>query len=216
VAGQTIRRPLWRAFPEAELASGAAFVRAGGHAAVSVEGRAAPAIWLLLPCGADGTLPALSRWVVLMLGRRTYSIVRSAPARGLALLRVPRRFESKVSAWCDRDAHWTGSTRTISLDCTSCGACCVGCRPVLGPPDITRWRRAGRADLARRSYTRRHGGFLMLRLRESDNACVHLDGRSCGIYPLRPYVCRVFPVGCEGCLDARRLELGIVDGAAGA
>ena len=213
MAGQTIDRPLWRAFPEESLTGAAAFVRAGGHGVVWAPGRARPAAWLLLPCGTDGTLSPLSQWVVMILGRRTYALVSSRPARGLALLRVPRRFEQRVSGWCERDETWPGATRTIALDCTACGACCVGCRAVLRPPDLTRWHRAGRTDLAARSYIRRQNGRLLLRLRDSDNACVHLDQKSCGIYPLRPYVCRIFPVGSEGCLDARRIVLGAVDGA---
>ena len=213
MAGQPIVRPVWRAFPEDSLTRAAAFVRAGGHGVVWAPGRARPAAWLLLPCGADGILPPLSEWVVLMLGRQTYGVVRSRPARGLGLLRVPRHYESKVSAWCERDRSWLGATRTISLDCTTCGVCCIGCRPVIQPSDVKRWHRDGRADLGARNYVRRQGGKLLLRMRNNDNACVHLDQKRCGIYPLRPNVCRIFPVGCEGCLDARRLELDIVDGA---
>jgi uncharacterized protein len=213
MAGQTIDRPLWRAFPEDSLTHAAAFVRAGGHGVVWAPGRARPAAWLLLPCGPDGILAPLSLWVVILLGRRTYGVVRSRPARGLALLRVPRRSEQRVSDWCARDQTFVGATRTIALDCTACGACCVGCRPILRPPDVTRWRRAGRADLAAPSYIRRQGGRLLLRLSDTDHSCVHLDQKRCGIYPLRPYVCRIFPVGSEGCLDARRIVLGAVDGA---
>jgi hypothetical protein len=205
---------LWRAFAEDALPQAAAFARAGGHAVVWVHGRRSRAAWLLLPCDRRGQARPLSRWVMLMFGRRTYGLVRSRPAQGVGLLRVPRRFEPDVVTWCDRDAGWRGATRQLTLDCTSCGACCRGCRPVLRPSDLARWRAAGRADLAGRAFTRRSAGVVFLRLRETDNACVHLDGARCTIYPLRPFVCRLFPVGCEGCLEARRQTFGIDDRAA--
>ena len=211
MSAQIIRRPVWKAFPEASLSRAAAFARAGGHAVVWEPGHT-PSAWLLMPCTKAG-LSELSRWVLVLLGRRTFGKVRGAPARGLALIRVPRRFQSRVAAWCHRDSRWRGATRAIALECTSCGACCHGCRPTLLPPDLTRWRKAGRLDLASRRYTRKSQGHLIIRLRPVDNGCVHLDGRRCGIYPLRPYACSIFPPGCESCLSVRATTFGIVDGA---
>ena len=209
---QHIERPLWRAFPESSFPAAVRHVQAGGNAVVWEEVRAAERAWLLLPCEPDGSVRPLSHWTILMFGRRSYGLVRSPDARGLALLRVPRRFEADVEAWCVRDAAWRGATRRIALDCTACGACCHGCRPVLRPGDLQRWRTAGRRDLLTRRYVRRSGGALVLRQRESGGACVHLRGARCDIYPLRPLVCRIFPVGSEGCLEARRLRFGLVDG----
>jgi Fe-S-cluster containining protein len=150
-----------------------------------------------------------------MFRRRSYGLVRSRPASGLALLRVPRACEPDVVTWCERDEAWPGSTRSIALDCTACGACCHGCRPVLRPDDLARWRAAGRPDLLGRRYVRRSGGVSVLGMRAADGACVHLNGARCDIYPIRPMVCRFFPMGSEGCLEARRLHFGLVDGRAG-
>lgn len=211
VPGEVVRRPLWRAFPEASLVRAAAFARAGGHAVIWAPARRLPAAWLLMPCTKDGLSP-LSRWVLVLLGRRSYGEVQVEPAKGLALIKVARRFHPRLAAWCHRDAHWRAATRTITLDCTSCGACCHNCRAMLLPPDLTRWRKAGRADLAGGRYIRRSRGQLVIRLRPTDQGCVHLDGRLCGIYPLRPYACRIFPPGSESCLSARRSVFGLVDG----
>lgn len=210
MSAQTIRRPLWKAFSEGSLARAAAFARAGGHAVVWAPGRR-PSAWVLMPCTTVG-VSELSRWVLVLFGRRTYGKVRRAPARGLALIRVSRRFERHVSAFCHRDSRWRGATRTMTLDCTSCGACCHDCRPQLLPSDLTRFRRAGRIDLANRQNTRQYRGKRVIRLRPIDQACIHLDGCRCSIYPIRPYACRVFPVGCESCLKARADALHIVDG----
>jgi Fe-S-cluster containining protein len=194
------------------LVRAAAFARAGGHAVIWAPARRSPAAWLLMPCTKDG-LPLLSRWVLVLLGRRTYGEVQVEPAKGLALIKVARRFHPRLAAWCHRDSHWRAATRPLTLDCMSCGACCHNCRPALLPPDLTRWRKADRADLGAGRYVRRIGGQLVIRLRPADHGCVHLDGRRCGIYPLRPYACRIFPPGCESCLGARRAVFGIVDGA---
>lgn len=170
-----------------------------------------PVAWLLMPCAKDGLSP-LSRWVLVLLGRRSYGEVQVEPAKGLALIRVARRFHRRLAGWCHRDAAWRGATRAITLECTTCGACCHNCRATLLPPDLTKWRKVGRDDLAGRRFIRHSRGQLIIRLRPADQGCVHLDGRRCGIYPLRPYACRIFPAGSESCLGARLSEFGIVDG----
>jgi Fe-S-cluster containining protein len=73
------------------------------------------------------------------------------------------------------------------------------------------WRRAGRTDLLSQAYTRRSKGEVVLRL-TANGRCMHLGrGNRCGIYPLRPANCSVFPVGAEPCLSAREETLGIID-----
>jgi Fe-S-cluster containining protein len=210
VSANVIRRPVWRRFSESSLAAAAAFARAGGHAVVSVPGRPRP-VWLLMPCTTAGLSP-LSRWVLVLLGRRTYGEVRTSPAKGLALIRVARRFEARVADWCQRDSRWRTATRTLELECTACGACCRHCHPALLPPDLTRWRKAGRFELADLEHTDEHRGHRVIRLRPVDDRCIHLEGTRCGIYSIRPYACRVFPPGCESCLSARTEAFGTIDG----
>jgi uncharacterized protein len=210
VSRQIVRRPLWKAFQETSLPRAAAFARAGGHAVVWAADQP-PSAWLLMPSTKD-RLSELSRWALVLLGRSTFGRVRRAPARGLALIRVPRRFESRVAAWCHRDSQWRGATRAIALECTTCGACCHHCHPAVLGSDLARWRKAGRLDLANRRNTSQYHGHRVIRLRPVDQACLHLDGQQCSIYAIRPYACRVFPPGCESCLMARREVFGIVDG----
>jgi hypothetical protein len=204
---QAIRRPLWKAFTERKLLAAARHVRAGGHALVWAEGPAAPIAWMLLPCDPEG-ISDLAWMSMLAVGRRRYAIVRSAPAEGLALARVPRRHEAKVVRWCERDAGSSGAMQPIELDCTACAACCHHARVEIGIRDRGRWRRGGRGDLSAPRWLRRSEGKTVLRQREQTAACVHLEGTLCGIYELRPDACRAFVPGSEPCLSARRARFG--------
>ena len=206
-----IRRPLWRAFRESALPGAARHVRAGGHALVWSEGKTRPAAWLLLPCDRDGGLPELTSWSLLNLRRRSYDRIEEGTAAGLALLRLPRRFEDKVNAWCARDERWPGSERDVELDCTACGACCQLACVRLEEHDLDRWRAARRADLCGKRFVSTGPSQPVLNRRQADGACVHLRGTRCGIYALRPEACRVFLPGSEQCLTARRRQLGVAE-----
>lgn len=181
-------------------------MRAGGFAAVFYP---KGDIKLLLPRARDGALTEMSLWALLALEIRRWGSARSGSARRLAAVRVKKRHRSIIREWCERDAGQPESTRTMELDCLSCGACCRDNRVVLEPPDLARWR-AERPELLGPAYVRRSNGTVLLKLAEG--ACVHLGkGNRCQVYPLRPDNCSEFPVGAEPCLAARLETLGIVD-----
>lgn len=182
-------------------------MKAGGHAIVWRPGKGPkPVAWMLLPTGPDGELPELSFWSILALDKRKYELVDKGPAKGLATMRVPRALEYVVDEWCERDAKHMGTTRTIVLDCVKCAACCRENRVILYDDDFARWKQAGRDDLRGKAYTRNDKGDVVLRLKTEDKTCVHLNGKFCGIYPLRPDNCSMFPAGSEPCLTSREVE----------
>ncbi|MCL2450901.1 MAG: YkgJ family cysteine cluster protein, partial [Polyangiaceae bacterium] len=135
------------------------------------------------------------------------------PFAGLAYVRVPHDCYSIVRDRAARDSIHPGPTRDIDLDCLQCGACCRDNRVVLDDDDVARFEQAGRGELARRPYTKRDSGQIVLVLRR-DKDCRHLGAdNKCAIYALRPSACSTFPVGSECCLSSREEEMGIVDGA---
>jgi hypothetical protein len=138
--GHIVRRPLWRAFQEDPLAPAARHVRAGGHALVWSEGKTRPAAWLLLPRDDEGRLSELTSWSLFALRRRRYDRIEHGVAADLALVRLPRRFQEKVTGWCVRDERWPGSTCDVELDCTACAACCQLACVRLEEADLDRWR----------------------------------------------------------------------------
>ena len=207
----TIRRPLWRSFPERSLARAVRHVRGGGHAIVWDMEPRRPVARMLLPCDREGFPLELARWAMLSLHRRGWGVLKEGIARGLALVRVPRKFERSAEAWCKRDAQWPGSVREIRLDCTTCAACCHQNRVILSGPDVARWREAGRSELGTRRYARSEAGKRIVRLVGDHEACIHLRDRLCGIYPVRPDMCRQFLPGSESCLAARRIVRGFAE-----
>ena len=105
-----------------------------------------------------------------------------------------------------------------ALDCVRCGACCCntdGNRAEgfvdyveVFPNDVLRKR----PDLIGRFAVRNVDKKVHLKL-TPDGRCVALQGTlgvsvHCGIYDLRPTVCRRVQAGSEECLSARR-ERGI-------
>jgi hypothetical protein len=201
-----IVRPVWRSFRPEFLRRAVQHVRAGGFAAVFYP---AGDVKLLLPRTRDGALTELALWALLALEIRRWGSARSGPARRLAAVRVKKHHRPIIREWCERDGAEPESTRTMELDCLSCGACCRDNRVILETPDLAQWR-AERPELLGRAYLRRSNGTVLLRV--VDGACVHLgEGNRCRIYPLRPGNCSAFPVGAEPCLAARLETLGIVD-----
>jgi Fe-S-cluster containining protein len=205
-----VSRPVVRSFKRPHLGAAAAWVRAGGHAVVWLAPRKAR---LVFARPLEGDEHDLGWWSVLDMGRSEYRVARRGPFAGMAYIRVPHDCYALVRERVVRDSVHPGATRTIELDCLSCGACCRANRVELEPKDVERFERAGRGELARPPYARRDDGALVLVLRR-DKRCKHLgDDNRCAIYEIRPDACSTFPVGSECCLSSREQELGIVDGA---
>lgn len=84
------------------------------------------------------------------------------------------------------------------LDCTKCGACCMGQLIMLSSRD--------------------HPPFMMIEImepqglnvmRQQHGRCIALHGRlaidtTCSIYEDRPEICRVMEPGCWACVDIRK------------
>lgn len=155
----------------------------------------------------------LALFSILDLGKERYDIVLRGVARGLATTAVPRDCNDIVRRRAERDRVHRGAVRRVQFDCLACGACCRNNRVVLDDGDVARFAAAGRDDLGRMPYARRHDGKLVMRL-VRDGRCQHLKGHNrCGIYEIRPTMCRDFPVASECCLSARAEEFGLHDGA---
>ncbi len=199
-------RPIWRSFDIDSAEAAAAHVRGGGFSAL-VDGQRD--IKLLLPRTKGGELTELAQWVLLALDLRNWGYARSGPTQGLAAVWVQRGDRDIVEGWCARDERLPPYTQRMELDCLACGACCRDSRVVIEPSDRAAWRRAGRPELEGRVYLHTSRGELVLK-HASCGACVHFgaDNR-CGIYELRPFNCRVFPVGSEPCLTVRAGILGL-------
>lgn len=205
----TVSRPVWRHFLRKYASDAAAFVRAGGAAALVGRGDRVDALVEM----KRGKLTELAEWALLAVEQPRWRRVASGPARGLALARISPDYAGSVLDWCDRDAVWPGPQRRLTLDCLACAACCNDMNVVLDGDDIARWSEAGRSDLHGRAYVRRkRDGHLVLRLHDSGR-CLHLRrDKKCGIYALRPDNCSAFVVGSEACLAAREETLGLRDG----
>lgn len=204
-------RPVVRSFNSRQWPLAARHVRKGGHAVVW-EGRSRGR--LLVPRPKDDDPRDLAFYAILDLGKQRYDVATRGVTKGLASTLIPRDCNHIVRQRIERDRVHRGATRKIAFDCMSCGACCYSNRVVLDEDDVERFRQGGRAQFARMPYARRSRGQLVLRL-APDRACLHLGiGNRCGIYAIRPEMCRVFPVGSECCLSARAEEFAWYDGAA--
>ena len=205
-----VMRPIVRSFTPRQWRAAAAHVREGGHAVVwELPARAR----LLLPRPQEDDPMDLAHFSILDLGKQRYEVSRRGVTKGLATTLVPRDCNGIVRERIERDKVHNGATRKIQLDCSTCGACCYSNRVVLDDADVERFRQGGHPEFAKMPYARRSGGQVVLRL-APDKACLHLSPQNrCGIYAMRPEMCRVFPVGSECCLSARADELGIYDGA---
>jgi hypothetical protein len=202
-------RPVVRSFTRQHAARAAAYVRSGGHAVVwETPSRAL----LVVPEVDWHDYGDLGMWSILDLGKQRVRSVKRGAFRGLTVTRVPEDAIGLVQGRAERDSAFAGPKRTLDLDCLACGACCVKNEVILERKDITRFRRGGREDLLRPPYTRRKDGKLVLVLARGGR-CKHLArDNKCGIYEMRPEMCRIFPPGSECCLGAREDELGWRDG----
>lgn len=198
-----VQRPVWRTYSPKFLAAAAAHARAGGHAVITQRG----GWWLLLPADAEGDMPELTAWALMDLRKTALEIMLEGDAEGLVRVEVSPSRRDQVKDWCERDAVHPTSTVAIDYDCRQCAMCCRENRVVLEDEDFARWHEAGRDDLASPALIRTVRGKKLLRLLKGGD-CMQLRGNDCGIYEVRPFNCRVFPMGCEGCLSAR-VEAGL-------
>jgi Fe-S-cluster containining protein len=210
VTAQVVVRPVVRSFSIGRAREAAAFVRSGGQVVLWDT----PTRARLVVQVPDRSNPTdFGEWAILDLGKFRHEVVRRGVLKGLATSLVPRDCNGIVRRRAERDRIHPGPTRRLLLDCLACGACCRQNKVTLERRDIERFARAHLSKLTRMPYARRQDGKLVLRLTK-DRRCLHLaaDNR-CGIYEVRPEMCRIFPMGSECCLSARAEEFGLFDGA---
>ncbi|MRG96447.1 YkgJ family cysteine cluster protein [Polyangium spumosum] len=206
-----VERPVWRRFRPRWLARAAAWVRAGGHAAIVNE---RDTVEVLLGLDERGKLSELGLWALLSIEQRRFRRVKTGPAEGLALVRIRPKFRRAVLDWCVRDAMHEEPRRRVPFDCTTCAACCHDADVRLDENDLARFRAAGRIDLTRRAYVKRtRDGRVSLRFAEDGRCQLLGSDKLCTIYEIRPENCRAFVAGSEACLSAREETLGLRDGA---
>ena len=209
--GSYVARPVWRRFAARFAENAAAWVRAGGHAAIADQ--AGPGLGVVVGATEEGAITAAGRWSLLAIDVRRWMWAREGPFAGLVEARIGRGARASVLDWCVRDAIFARPTRRLRLDCLACAACCRDNDVVLEPGDVARFREAGRGELLGPGRAvRGPDGRVRLVLAPS-GACQHLGrDKKCRIYELRPYNCRAFPAGSEACLAARETTLGLRDG----
>ena len=193
----------------------AAHVRGGGHAVVwerTASGR--KRAHLVFPPPKEDDDQDFAVWSLLDMGKSgRWTTIERGPLKGFGTSVVPNDCHEIVRHRAERDSVHEGTQREVDFDCLACGACCKDNDVVLHDVDVERFRKGGRADLARPPYAKKKDGKLVLTLLASKN-CRHLESdNKCAIYALRPDACSTFPVASECCLFAREEELGIVDGA---
>jgi uncharacterized protein len=211
MASADVYRPLVRSFQPKYVKEAAAHVRAGGHAVVWEKKDRAVLVFGKPEEGDDDDFGA---WAVYDMGKWRWKVEKTGALRGLATTLVPRDCLWIVRRRTERDAIHPGSKRKVAFDCTRCAACCQDNEVILQEADIARFKQAGRGELAKPPYAKRHkDGRIILTLLDSKR-CRHLakDNR-CSIYEIRPHPCSEFPMGSECCLFAREDILKIHDGA---
>ncbi len=192
-------RPLWRGFSEGALAAAARHARAGGVSVVRARR------WYLLGDAgpADEPLPLLVEWAIRAVDADdAWAEQTDGPATGLVKAPVKADWRGRVEEWITRDAKFRGATAETRFDCMRCAACCHANRVVLDEEDLARFRAGGRADLLERTVRVRGARTLPL-VQDGAHPCVHLEGKLCGIYAVRPNMCRDFPAGTEHCMTSR-------------
>jgi Fe-S-cluster containining protein len=102
------------------------------------------------------------------------------------------------------------------FDCQACGVCCLNTEKnlELKTRDYVEVEREDRLyterrDLLKQVAVRNEEGVWFMRLVGDDQRCCCLEGElevgvGCGIYDVRPRVCRVVDSGDEECLKARK------------
>jgi hypothetical protein len=205
-------RPIVRSFKREFVKEAVAHVRAGGHAVVWEHARRARFVFQR---PAEGNEEDFGAWAVYDMGKMSWDEHHVGPFRGLASIPVPRDCLWIVKRRSERDSVHPGPTRRVRFDCRTCAACCQDNEVILQEADVKRFEEAGRGELAKPPFAKRHrDGRVILTLLPSKR-CRHLESdMSCGIYEIRPHSCSEFPMGSECCLYAREDMLGVYDGAA--
>lgn len=188
-------RPIVRSFHARFEREAAAWAKRGGHAVVFGK---QVHLYFRVPEEKDD----LGRWAALDLRARWRRVTKGI-FHGLARARVPVRSIEIARTWCTRDAIHPGPLREIDLDCLACAACCKHNRVELSRRDR---RRVGELPVERK------GGKIVLALAKNGHCVALRRDNTCRIYEARPDACREFPPASEGCLFAREMELGVVDG----
>ncbi|MGQ9672582.1 MAG: YkgJ family cysteine cluster protein [Candidatus Aminicenantales bacterium] len=82
----------------------------------------------------------------------------------------------------------------FSFKCQACGACCYNKSIPVSSDEVSRIAR--RLGLGRREFFRIYieENHPVLQLKP-DGSCIFLGPGGCSIYPDRPFVCRLFPLG---------------------
>lgn len=82
----------------------------------------------------------------------------------------------------------------FSFECSACGLCCRNKKIPLNPYEIAGMARHLSVSTAEflAEYVRRDEPFLLLR---EGGSCVFLEATRCGVHPVRPLVCRLYPLG---------------------
>ena len=202
MVSQLVRRPLWRLYTPAAIACAADHARLGGIAVVTKRA------WFLLGLAGppDAELPVMTDWAIHAIKSPWFIHEQDKVTCGLVRAPILKRWREWAREWATRDAPYQGATHEFAMDCRECAACCFDNRVLLDSEDLRRWDDAGRSDLLARTQPFRKR--CRLPLVEPERACVHLDGFQCGIYPLRPNMCREFVPGSEHCLAAREQKYG--------
>jgi hypothetical protein len=99
--------------------------------------------------------------------------------------------ESGISSPLVFDLDWESP---YSFKCQVCGACCHNKSIEVSPFEAARLASELGAPLEDfyRLYTEEDPAVLRNR---PDGSCIFLDASGCGVYPGRPLVCRMFPLG---------------------
>ncbi len=202
-------RPVVRSFRLAFVKHAVTWVQGGGHAVVWASERKA---FLVVPQPATGNPSDYGRWAAYDLGRRRLRVASSGPFEGFGSVSLKGDDLPIVEAWSIRDGIHENPTRTMSLDCVACGACCRNNTVILDAKDMARLR-AG-APQAFVDRVRRTDGHLVLTLLPNGDCAALTHAGTCGVYEARPAACREFPAASECCLFSREEALNIVDGAA--
>lgn len=205
-------RPIVRSFKKRFAREAAAWVRAGGHAFVWEDDKR---VFFVFAEPDEDDEDDFGAWGVYDMGKWRWKVETRGPLAGLATTLVPRDCVWIAKRRTERDAIHRGPTRKVAFDCTECAACCRDNEVVLLEPDVDRFVEAGRGDLAKRPYAKRHKDGRIILTLLADKRCRHLkkDNR-CGIYAIRPHACSEFPAGSECCLFAREDVLKLYDGVA--
>jgi len=204
-------RPIVRSFKKKFTKEAVAHVRAGGHAVIWETDKRAT---LVFQTPAEGDDDDFGAWAIYDMGKWRWTNHDRGALKGLSSTLVPRDCLWIAKRHAERDSVHRGATRKIAIDCQKCAACCRDNEVVLLPPDVERFKKGGRPELAKAPYAKRHKDGRVLLTLLPNKRCRHLkrDNR-CGIYELRPHSCSEFPMGSECCLFAREDILGLYDGA---